>query len=88
MTMRYVWEEEQTMRCDWCGKITIREGYFHECKMEDHEKWIQSDAFEMMIHREIFDTGKSSWYGTEAVEQYKKHFKEDKECKFCEALRK
>lgn len=76
------------MRCDWCGKVTHEEGLYHECKMEDHVKWIESEDFEMMIHREIFETGTSSWYGSEAIEEYKKHFKEDDDCKFCEALRK
>lgn len=73
------------MRCDWCGKTTVNR---HECRMEDHEKWIQSDKFEMMIHREIFETGTSSWYGNEGVESYKQHFNNGNECKFCEALRK
>lgn len=76
------------MRCDWCGIITMREGLYHKCKMEDHLKWVESDEFEMMIHKEIYETGTSSWYDNEGISSYKKHFKEDKKCKFCEALRK
>lgn len=75
------------MRCDWCGKITSSEGLYHKCKMEDHIKWVESDDFEMIVHREIFKTGKSSWYDSKAVDEYKKHFKEDNDCRFCEALR-
>jgi|TARA_R100000908_G_C3718949_1_gene122510 hypothetical protein len=41
----------------------------------------------MMVHKEIYETGMSNWYDQEGVEKYQEHFKNNKDCKFCKALK-
>ena len=36
---------------------------------------MQTDDFEMMVHKEIYETGMSNWYDQEGVEKYQDHFK-------------
>jgi len=48
---------------------------------------LQTDDFEMMVHKEIFETGTSNWYDTEGVAKYREHIKNNKDCKFCKALK-
>lgn len=72
-------------QCNWCGKKYFRK---HEtCADKDHEEWLQTDDFEMMVHKEIYETGESNWYDQEGVERYQEHFKNNKDCKFCKALK-
>ena len=48
---------------------------------------MQTDDFEMMVHKEIYETGMSNWYDQEGMEKYQEHFKNNKDCKFCKALK-
>jgi len=41
----------------------------------------------MMVHKEIYETGTSNWYDTEGVAKYREHIKNNKDCKFCKALK-
>ena len=75
------------IRCDNCGIYYTMINQTHECKQKDIDKWRDSDEFELMVHREIFDTGTSNWYDTEGVNNYKEHIKNDKDCKFCKVLK-
>ena len=44
--------------CDWCGKEYIRK--HRTCSDKDHESWLQTDDFEMMVHKEIHETGEAT----------------------------